>query len=415
MDIVFVAHFAGSPIHGMVFGHYHLAREWVRLGHRVTIVAASNAHTRVQQPEMGRGITEEYIDGIRYLWIPTPSYTAASRLGRIHNILSFTWRTWMLRLPIHRADIVICSSHHPFAIHPAQRLARRYGARLVFEVRDLWPLTLVELGGASPSNPFIRAMQFSEDYAYHNANAVVSVLAGARQYMIDHGMAPEKFAFVPNGVDTSGALRRKSLPPGQLAILEELRKQGSFVIGYAGRLGLANALHTLVDAAIQCTDAGVCVALLGDGPNVQALRERTAQRGMSGRVVFLDPVNKDQVPDFLGRVDATYLGLQRQPLFRFGVSPTKLGDYMLAAKPVIQAIDAPGDIVAESGCGVSCRAEDVESVSVAIRRLAQMDQEERASVGERGRRWLLANRDYRVLAERFLEHVTVPQASGGAS
>lgn len=150
LHIVLIAHFAGSPQHGMVYGHYYLSREWVQAGHRVTIVAAAYAHTRFKQPQARYHLVEEYIDGIRYLWVPTFRYSPGSKFGRVLNILSFVFRCSVVRLPIRNADVVICSSHYPFAIHPAYRMARRLNAKLVFEVRDLWPLTLVELVAQAP-------------------------------------------------------------------------------------------------------------------------------------------------------------------------------------------------------------------------------------------------------------------------
>ena len=153
MRILILAHFAGSPQHGMVYGHYYLAREWVRLGHEVAIVASGFAHTRHRQPELTGPVTEEWIDGIRYLWVRTPEYVPADRLGRVRSMLGFVAQVGLRRLPVECADLVICSSHYPFAIHPARRFARRCGARLVFEVRDLWPLTLIELGWARRETP----------------------------------------------------------------------------------------------------------------------------------------------------------------------------------------------------------------------------------------------------------------------
>lgn len=411
MDVVVIAQYAGSRKHGMVYGHYYLAREWVRSGHRVTIIAGSFAHPRIQQPVVRGGVTEEVIDGIRYLWVPTPTYVPASRFGRIRNMLSFVLQAWWGRLPITKADVVVCSSHHPFAIHPARRIARRWGAQLIFEVRDLWPLTLIELGGASRRNPFIMAMQFSEDYAYRHADRVVSVLPGARPYMVARGMAAAKFRFIPNGVDPSEASSSAPLPTSHAEALARLRDRGAFLVGYAGRIGLANALETLLSALAQCPAPDICLVLLGNGPLESDLKAHADRLGLYDRIMFLDSVRKDQVPEFLRQIDVAYVGYAPQPLYQFGVSPTKLADYMLASRPVLSAMDAPDDIVATSGAGISCRAGDVRGIADAIAKFRTMSASERQEMGERGRRWLVAHRDYRLLAARFLSRVE--EAYGG--
>lgn len=386
----------------MVYGHYYLAREWTKLGHRVTIVAASVAHTRFRQPPTNRAPTaEEEIDGIRYLWVRTPAYAPTSNLGRIVNIFAFTGAIWRRCLPVGRPDVVICSSHYPLAILPAKRLAYRFGARLVFEVRDLWPLTLIELGGASPRNPFIAMMQWAENRAYRISDKVVSVLPYARDYMMLHGMHPAKFIYIPNGVP----LHEEAFVPLSSAhalTLKNLRARGRFIVGYAGRIGLANALESAIEGLRRCANPEMHLVILGDGSHRGPLEAYCRARGMSRQVTFLQSVAKPQVIDFLQRIDAAYVGLQKQPLFQFGVSPTKLNDYMLAAKPLICAIDAPVDALEESGAGLLCGGENPASISAAMRKLAEMSPAERQAMGERGRRWITKNRDYRVLAERFL-------------
>ena len=120
---------------------------------------------------------------------------------------------------------------------------------------------------------------------------------------------------------------------------------------------------------------------------------------------LLESVDKAQVPEFLARMDVLYVGLQHQPLFRFGVSPTKLNDYLFAGRPIIYAIDAPPDLVRESGAGLSVPAEDSQAIADAIRSFRRMSTQERDSMGRRARHWVVENRDYRVLARHFLSAI----------
>ena len=78
---------------------------------------------------------------------------------------------------------------------------------------------------------------------------------------------------------------------------------------------------------------------------------------------------------------------------------------MLAGKPIISTIEAPGDIVKESGAGISCPAEDPRALSQAILSMKTLTPAERSAMGKRGRNWVIKNRDYRVLAGKFLEAV----------
>lgn len=406
LQIVFFAHSAGMPDYGMVFGHYFLAREWVRMGHQVSIVAASHVHTRFRQPDPVSRITPQMIDGIRYIWIPTPSYNPQSKLGRVRNIFSYTLRCLHGKLPLEEADLVICSSPHPFSIFPARRLARRFKARLVTEIRDLWPASLIDLSGTSRFHPFIQLTQWSEDYAYRHSDHVVTVLSHAREHMMQRGMDARKYVYIPNGISLSEESDKKALPEGHRQRLQELRKKHPFIVGYAGKLGLSNALQVLLEALALTDDKEVAVALLGGGAHNGELKDRARELKVSDRVLFLEPVAKTQVFDFLDRIDSAYIGLQNKPVFRYGVSPTKLNDFMLAGKPILYAIDEPGDVAEASGACIRCKPEDSRCLASAMKRMKSLSPAEREHMGRKGHDWVIKHRDYEKLAKSFLEAVT---------
>lgn len=405
MNILLVNHYAGSEDHGMEHRPYCLAREWVRLGHHVTIVAASYSHLRLHNPEVGGRVSEEQIDGIRYVWLKTPHYqgNGASRLG---NMAALVWRLRWHETQVvgdRTPNAVIASSPHPFVIFPARRIARKYGARLVFEVRDLWPLTLVELGSISARHPLVRLLQWTEDYAYRQADRVVSVLPKADGYMRAHGMAPEKFAYVPNGVSVEQWDRaRDPLPEEHAAVLAELRQEGRFLVGYVGQHGLSNSLESFIAAGPLVTKTKAALVLVGQGPLKAQLQAKAVQEG-AGNVVFLPPVPKKAIPAMLSALDALFLGWSRMPSYRYGISPNKLMDYLMAAKPVIHAVEAGNDPVAESGAGISCAPEDPAAIAAAVEELAARTPAERGSLGQQGCRYVVDNHDYAELGRRFLE------------
>lgn len=405
MNILLSNHYAGSPRHGMEYRPYYLAREWVRQGHQVTIVAASRSHLRTQNPQLQDPLAEEWIDGIRYVWLQSPGY-CGNGVRRVVNMLSFV--THFVRQGTRivgdwRPDAVIASSTYPWDIVPARRLARRYGARLVFEVHDLWPLTPIELGGMSRWHPFIVALQWAEDFAYRHADRVVSLLPKADSYMRQRGMAAHKFMHIPNGIDPAEwEAGEQTLPERHQETIRQERAAGRFLVGYAGGHGLSNALDVLLAAAAQARELPVTFLLVGQGPEKAALERAAGEQGLTN-VWFLPPVPKAAVPALLTRMDALYLGWRRQPLYRFGISANKLFDYMMAARPVIHAIETASDPVAESSCGISCAPDDPAAVAGALRDLLRRTPAERERLGQRGRDYVLRHHAYGTLACRFLE------------
>jgi glycosyltransferase involved in cell wall biosynthesis len=392
----------------MEFRPYYLAKEWLKNNHRVTIVAASFSHVRSRAPQVAGTVTEEIVEGIRYLWIKTPAYEG-NGVARALNMITFASRLYILRSKLAaeiRPDVVIASSTYPLDIYAACAIAKKSNARLIFEVHDLWPLSPMEVGGMSQYHPFVLLMQPAENYAYRHANKVVSMLPKAEGHMRDHGMAPGKFVYIPNGVDVAEWERENtSLPVLHAETLAQLKREGKFIVGYAGAHGLANALRTVVDAASELANMPVSFVLVGQGPEKEALIRRTTQLGL-GNVHFLPSIPKEAIPALLGDMDALYIGLQKQPVFRFGVSPNKLIDYMMAGVPVIQAIAAGNDLVSESGCGITIPPEDSRVLVDAIKEMMHKTPAERVSMGTKGRAFVLAHHTYQVLAARFEEAIT---------
>lgn len=404
LNILLINHYAGSRVHGMEYRPYYFAREWVRSGHNVTIVAATESHVRTLKPAHDRALTEECIDGIRYVWLKTPRYSGNGP-GRVRNMFSFVvclMRSWRQIVGANSPNVVIASSTYPLDIYPARRIARTTGARLIFEVHDLWPLSPIELGGMSRRNPFIMLLQHAEDTAYRSADYVVSLLPRTREYMVSRGMTPEKWRWIPNGIDTADwTASALPLPDEHKNVIAAAKNRGSFLVGYAGGHGVSNGLDTLIDAATGLESCPIEIVMVGHGPE----KARLQARARSAQVHFLPSIPKTGIPALLDSMDALYLGFRDEPLYRFGVCPNKLMDYMMAGKPVIYAINGHDDSVDTARCGVTIPAEDPAALTGAIISLSRLPAEERGEMGARGRQYVLANHQYSVLAGKFLEAI----------
>lgn len=404
MRILYINHYAGSPRHGMEYRPYYLAREWVRAGHQVQIIASAQSHIRTRQPELaGARRLDETIDGIQYLWFDTPGYFG-NGIARVRNMVAFISRLFSESKRIaaeFKPDVVIASSTYPLDIWPARRIAGLAGARLVFEIHDLWPLTPMELGQMSRWHPFIMLLQAAEKDAYRFADCVVSMLPKVGEHVEAHGLAPGKLHVVPNGIDENEWTAHTQLAPAADHLLSALRVEGKSVIGYAGTHGISNALDTFLAAAKLMRDEEVAFVLVGGGPEKAALKRWTAAESLSN-VYFLDSVPKRQIPSLLQRFDVAYIGWRRQSLYRFGIAPNKLMDYMRAARPVLHAVEAGNDPVAEARCGLTVAPEDAFATAQGLRTLLAASEEERQAMGQRGKQFVMANHTYPILAQRFL-------------
>ena len=144
MNILMISHYAGTPQYGMEFRSYYMAREWVRMGHNVMVVGASFSHLRKVQPS----VEQENLEGINYWWLPTGEYEG-NGLKRVLTMFQFCRQVYKHRkeLIAFNPDIVIASSVYTFDIYPCHYIAKRTNAKLVYEVHDLWPLSVMVIGG----------------------------------------------------------------------------------------------------------------------------------------------------------------------------------------------------------------------------------------------------------------------------
>jgi glycosyltransferase involved in cell wall biosynthesis len=192
--------------------------------------------------------------------------------------------------------------------------------------------------------------------------------------------------------------------PDELARMIAMhREQGRFLVGYAGAHGIANALDSLVKAGQMLQDE-VTFFLVGQGPEKNKLQQQADQLD-ARNVLFMPTIARQAIPAFLRSMDALYIGLQREPLFRFGVSPNKLMDYMMAARPIVYAIEAGNDPVRANQCGVSVIPEDPDALCCGIQWLRQQSNDERDQMGQRGSRYVRQNHNYQSLAQQFIQEV----------
>jgi glycosyltransferase involved in cell wall biosynthesis len=411
MNILYINHYAGSIYHGMEYRPYYLAREWVRQGHKVTIVASNLSHIRHKNVEIlvGQDYLSEHIDGIEYIWCRTTPY-GENGFKRVINIFSFLNKVKALKNKLvteFRPNLVIASSTYPFDTKIASQIASAAKAKFIYEVHDLWPLTPMEVGGMSKWHPFIMAMQRAENFGYRHADKVVSLLPKAAEYMQQHGMELGKFVYISNGVAVDDWLNAtQKIPNEHQIVLSRLKDlEHKFVIGYAGGMGESNALGFLLDAAKLIVDKPLAIVLIGDGACKAELQQRVIDENLTN-IHFLPAISKLQIPDFLSRCDGLYIGWNKLPIYRFGICPNKLFDYMLAEKPIIHSVTAGNDLVAEADCGISVVAEDSTAIGNALVRLSNLQLSVRDQMARNGRNFVLANHDYRILATRFLDSVS---------
>lgn len=405
MNIVLINHYAGSPEMGMEFRSYYFAREWIKMGHKVDIIAADFSHLRRKNPKIEQDFQMEVIDGINYHWIKTRTYEG-NGVSRAITMAQFITKLWLHSGKIVKKmepDVVICSSTYPLDTFVGQRIRKKSKkkVKLIHEVHDMWPATLIEVGGMSKYHPFVIAMQIGENSAYKHSDKVVSLLPYAEKYMKQHGLAEGKFICIPNGVVEEEWITDADLPAEHQKVFNQLHDKGKFIAGYFGGHALSNALEYLLEIAdSMAQQKDVQFVLVGDGVEKKSLIEQSKKMELDN-VTFLDPVPKKAVPKLCEQFDCIYMGGHESPLYRFGLCLNKMFDSMMAGKPIICAMTTPKTYIEEYECGIRVNSGDIQGCVNAILRIKDMDEDERTRMGERGHQATINHFNYRTLSKKF--------------
>jgi len=396
MRVWLVNHYALPPSEPGGARHYTLARELIRNGHEVTVIASSFNHATCAQISCPHRElrTFKQFGGVPFLLLHVPAYR--SNVARLWNMFVFAFEVW-LGLGTRRMckpDIVVGSSLTLLTAFAAERLARRIRVPFVLEIRDLWPQTLIDMG-MRPHHPAVVGFGIIERYLYRNADKIVTLLPNAAEYMVPRGARPKNITCIPNGVDTE-LMPFPNVPT----------PQDAFTVMYAGSHGLSDDLDSVLDAAAilnREAPGRFCFRFVGDGPNKRELQRRVATENIAN-VVFDDPVPRRRIFSVLQEADTFIITAKKTDLYRYGISPNKLHEYMAAARPTIFAGNSHNNPIAEAAAGITVAPEDSRAIAAAVEMLAAMSSDERWNMGLRARQYIEEHHDFTVLA-RHLEQV----------
>ena len=395
MNVWILNHYAATPAE-QATRDYDLGRELVAKGHTVTIVASSFSHYRCAETRLapGQAWKSEIHDGVRFVWVRTSSYTK-SDWRRAVNMLSYAWRAFRRGLTLPgRPDVVIGTCPHPFTPLAAYVLARLRRARFVYDVRDLWPQTPVEMGALRDGSVVTQALRALERFLFARARLIVTVLPYAGDYVASRGIAREKVVWIPNGVNLT---YYQDLAPYRGGAA------GNFTVMYVGGHARYQGLDVLLDAARVLQDDGeetMRFVFVGDGPERPRLMARAVELGLRN-TEFRGLVPKQQLFRVMEEADAFILKFKDLPLLRYGASPIKLFDYFAAGRPVVYACASRNNAVEESMAGLTAPPEDPAAIAKAVQALSAMPAEERSALGRNGLEYVKKHHDTRALAEKL--------------
>jgi len=410
MNILIINHNGGSIYHGPNLRTYYAAKELVSRGHKVTLASSSYSHKYSVLPQIKGLITSEVVDGINYRWVKCIQYK--NLLQRIYSHFEFGVKLLINRRAIcDKADLVIFSGPPPEIFLFARMLAKYLGAPIISDVRDMWPLTQIEMNKLQWVNPYTHFLYFCQYIMVRKSRVVVSPLPGADLYFSKIG-AKQSTAIIENGFDlnrkfvTSPVLLKVlstssvlNLMEGEQIHLSKISEMDKVIVGYSGSFDRDNDVDALLEAATKLSYRDDLLFLfVGAGVREGALIKAAKS---TSNILVCERVLSQLVPNVLSVMDVCYCGLRPKSIYKYGVSLAKSYEYMASSKPIIWMIEAYNNPVEKSGGGFVIEPGNVEELVKTIEHCASLDKGELDELGDKGYQYLKRNYSYKVLGDKW--------------
>ncbi len=367
--------------------HFYFAEEWVNNGHEVTIFTSNASHLTDKLPRFRGSRMVEEIQGVRTVWLKVLKTAKSSSAARVLSWLHFEWKVLSTsKSQFKRPDVIIASSLSILSIISGYLLARYYKARFILEIRDIWPLSAMQLGGYSSNHPFMWLLGKLEKFGYRKADVIV----GTMPNLIEHVQEVEpKFKAcicIPQGIKEELLNSVESLSEQYIA---ETFTPNTFKVAYAGTINPNNPIEVLLEAVSKLPEEEQVEAyILGSGSMLATYKEKYA---FCNRIKFIPPIPKKQVKAFLQQTHLCFDSIDSE-IARFGLSRNKWIDYMNAGRPIVCSYSGYQSMINEAMSGSFVPFGNIELLAKEIIMYKNLSAADRLAMGQRAQNYLKENR-----------------------
>lgn len=377
-------------------------KNFAESGYDVRLVLSNSSHLYSSLPEIKRRYLSHENDGYDVTWINTLKYKNATSGLRFISWLWFEF--FVILLPFvkgyKKPDVVIASSLSIMSVISGSFFKLFYKSKFIFEIRDIWPQSLVDLKGLSKKHPLIIFLGWIEKIGYKYADEIVGTMPGLNEHVKSVIGSSSKVHFVPQGVNL--AFYQDKQEEVSREFISEYFPENKFIVTYAGTLGVANALNYIVEAAKILSEKNKKIHFLfiGNGREEDKLRQHA--EGLPN-LTFAPRVKKEQVQSILNASNLLVASVNNEKVYQSGISLNKFVDYMFAKKPIVCMFSGYPSMINEANCGEFTPAEDPELFANCLIKYENMTQEELNNLGQNGYDFLVKKRNFNVLSKQYME------------
>jgi colanic acid biosynthesis glycosyl transferase WcaI len=307
-------------------------KRWVERGHHLNIVTSfpNFPDGKVFGGYRQTPFKRETLDTVDVLRVPTLIFPNRAIVLRIFDFLSFMVTSCIASFFVGRPDVVMATSPQFFTAVSGWFVSRVYRRPFVFEIRDLWPDSIVAMG-VMKEGFAIKLTRRIEQFLYGQADLIVTVTSSTRDLLMARGVDGKKIVVVTNGID----IDQLTPGPAPAELRHRLGLENKIVVSYIGTVGMAHGLQLILDAAQDCRNRlpEVHFMIVGSGAELRDLQQQATERRL-GNVTFVGRVAHDDIVSYWRLSDMTLVLLKDIPLFRT-VIPSKIFEAMATGTPII--------------------------------------------------------------------------------
>ncbi|MFT7388550.1 MAG: glycosyltransferase involved in cell wall biosynthesis [Candidatus Endobugula sp.] len=402
-NVWYVSKYANISSFGADTRHASFCKEFAKVGYNVRLITSNSSHLFNNLPQFKTRYHDIEYKGFNVTWINTSGYSKATSIKRL---LSWVWfeffvLTMAFRKLYEKPDVIIVSSLSILSVLSGCFYKRFYKSRFIFEVRDIWPQTLIDLKGMSPHHPLVWILSKIERLGYRYSDKIVGSMPGLYKHVDAVSGLGWKVSCIPQGVDLE--FYENGQNKLNVDFIQNYFPKNKFIVTYAGTFGNANALEYIVDAARILHNENVdnvFFLMVGGGDLKEELIE--SSRGLNN-IIFAPTIHKKQVQHLLSLSNILVASVRNEKIYKYGISLNKFIDYMYARKPIVCMFSGYPSMINEANCGEFITSENSRVLADTVIKYLSMSTSELHGLGENAYNFLVQFRNFETLSKQYIE------------
>ncbi len=396
-----ISKYAVSQKYGNATRQYFLSLNFSKKGISTSLISSQSSNIKNYE-KINKYYKLEQDGLFKHYLLAGPKINLGFSFVRIWSWIVFEINLFRLvfwNTKLEKPTIILVSSLSLLSFISGVLLKWKYGAKLVLEVRDIWPKSLIEVGEFSKFNPFVILLMWVEKFGYINADAIVGTMPNLLEHIKEITNKDVPIYYIPQGFEHTQVFSHL-----QVDALNKLKMVSltEFNIIYSGTIGKSNRVELilLVAQKLEIIAPNIHFYIMGDGPLKDRLK---LQYSNLSNVTFFDSIEYNEVPTFLSKFDLLIYPVGDFSIYRFGISPNKIIDYMRSGRPILTIYSGYPSLIQGTKYSFNVGTENIDTLVSEVLNISNIKKEILDSLGENAKRTVERYHTFDRLSNKYLD------------